>query len=119
MEREIGVESVPSSPLVFCGIARPEQFFAQLRASGVTPAAEVVYRDHHAYDQRDIERLLVMRSELGAGGFLTTEKDAINLGVMASQLAPMSIATLQLTLDRPADLVDAIQSRIAERKPRS
>ena len=60
-----------------------------------------------------------IESELGAGGFLTTEKDAINLGVMASQLAPMSIATLQLTLDRPADLVDAIQSRIAERKPRS
>jgi tetraacyldisaccharide 4'-kinase len=119
MRREIVFESVPPSPLVFCGLARPEQFFAQVRSSGVAPAAEVVYRDHHAYDRRDIDRLLTMRRELGAGGFLTTEKDAVNLGALRSQLDPMAIATLKLTLDRPADLVDAIQARIAERKPRS
>jgi tetraacyldisaccharide 4'-kinase len=119
MRREIVLDSVPSSPLVFCAIARPEQFFAQLRASGVAPSAEVVYRDHHAYDQRDIERLLAMRRELGAGGFLTTEKDAVNLGALQTQLGPTAIAILKLTLERPADIVDAIQSRIAERKPRS
>jgi tetraacyldisaccharide 4'-kinase len=119
MRREIVLESVPPSPLVFCGLARPEQFFAQVRSSEVAPAAEVVYRDHHAYDRRDIDRLLTMRRELGAGGFLTTEKDAVNLGTLRSQLDPMAIATLKLTLDRPADLVDAIQARIAERKPRS
>ncbi len=119
MRREIVLAPMPSSPLVFCGIARPEQFFAQVRAAGVTPAAEVVYRDHHAYDHTDIERLLAMRRELNADGFLTTEKDAINLGAMTSQLAPLSIATLKLTLDRPADFVDAILARIAERKPRS
>jgi tetraacyldisaccharide 4'-kinase len=119
MRREIVLDSVPSSPLVFCAIARPEQFFAQLRASGVAPSAEVVYRDHHAYDQSDIERLLAMRRELGAGGFLTTEKDAVNLGALQTQLGPTAIATLKLTLGRPADIVDAIQSRIAERKPRS
>ena len=60
-----------------------------------------------------------MRRELGAGGFVTTEKDTVNLGPLMSQLYPMAIATLKLTLDRPADLVDAIQARIAERKPRS
>ncbi len=59
MRREIVLESVPPSPLVFCGLARPEQFFAQVRASGVAPAAEVVFRDHHAYDRRDIDRLLL------------------------------------------------------------
>jgi tetraacyldisaccharide 4'-kinase len=119
MRREIVLDSPAPSPLVFCGLARPGQFFAQLRASGVAPAAEVVYRDHHAYDHRDIERLLAMRRELNAGGFLTTEKDAINLGALQNQLEPIAIVTLKLTLDRPADLVDAILSRIAERKPRS
>jgi len=119
MRREIELDSVPSSPLVFCGIARPEQFFAQVRASGVAPAAEVVYRDHHAYDQRDVERLLAMRRELDAGGFLATEKDMINLGALKSQLGPLTTATLNLTLERSADLVDAILARIAERKPRS
>lgn len=119
MRREIVFDSVPSSPLVFCGIARPEQFFAQLRAAGITPAAEITYRDHHAYSQNDIQHLLTMQRQLGAGGLLTTEKDAINLGAMAGQLSPLSVGTLNLTIDRPADLVDAILARIAERKPRS
>jgi tetraacyldisaccharide 4'-kinase len=119
MRREILLDAVPSSPIVFCGIARPEQFFAQVCANGITPSAELAYRDHHAYSQSDIRQLLTMQRELGAGGFLTTEKDAINLGVMASHLSPLSVATLKLTIDRPADLVDAILARITERKPRS
>src|SRR5208282_5230691 len=32
MEREVVLPSTPSAPVVFCGIARPEQFFAQVRA---------------------------------------------------------------------------------------
>jgi len=34
-------------------------------------------------------------------------------------LGPLTTATLNLTLERSADLVDAILARIAERKPRS
>lgn len=119
MTREISLSGVPPSPVVFCGLARPDQFFAQVRAAGVTPTAEVVFRDHHAYDKGDIQRLLTMRSELGAGGFLTTEKDLVNLGPLRADLEPLAVAALQLTLDRPADLVDTILARIGERKPRS
>jgi tetraacyldisaccharide 4'-kinase len=101
----------PFSPIVFCGIARPEQFFAQVRAAGITPAAEVEFRDHHAYDRRDIERLLAMRGKLGADGFLTTEKDAVNLAPEQHRLEPLTVAKLCLTLDRPTDFVDAILAR--------
>jgi tetraacyldisaccharide 4'-kinase len=104
---------------VFCGLARPQQFFAQVRAAGVTPASEIIFRDHHAYASSDIARLVTTRRELGAGGFLTTEKDAINLGPLQAALEPLAIATLKLKLDRPADLVDAILARIGERNPRS
>jgi tetraacyldisaccharide 4'-kinase len=117
MRREIQLSGVPASPIVFCGIAKPEQFFAQVRAAGVVPAAEIAFRDHHAYDRDDLQRLVAMQRQ--AGGFLTTEKDAVNLGVLKSDLNPLSVAVLQLRLDRPADLVDAIVARIAERKPRS
>lgn len=106
-------------PVVFCGIARPQQFFAQVRALGITPAAEVVFRDHHAYDAGDIQRLVTMSRELGADGFLTTEKDAINLGTIQAELKPLAVAALRLTLERPADLLDTILARIADRKPRS
>ena len=80
MKREIVVPAAPEAPLVFCGLARPQQFFAHVRAGGISPAAEVIFRDHHAYGRSDIERLLAMRAKLDAGGFVTTEKDAINLG---------------------------------------
>ncbi|MFI5114073.1 MAG: tetraacyldisaccharide 4'-kinase [Terriglobales bacterium] len=119
MKREILLPSVPSNPVVFCGIARPQPFFAQLRAADIAPAAEVVFRDHHAYDQSDIQRLLAMRRDLGSAGFLTTEKDAVNLGPWRTELEPVAIVMLKLTLDRPADLVDTILATIAERRPRS
>jgi len=119
MQREIVVPAALVAPIVFCGIARPQQFFAQVRAAGATPAAEVEFRDHHAYNRSDIERLIAIRGKLGAGGFLTTEKDAVNLGSLQEELKPFAVAALSLTIDHPADVVDAILARITERKPRS
>jgi tetraacyldisaccharide 4'-kinase len=124
IERELVLPNLPAAPVVFCGIARPEQFFAQVRAAGITPAAEVSFRDHHAYDRSDVERLLAMRVKLGAGGFLTTEKDAVNLGSLQTDLNPRAVAALRLSLDHPTDVVEAILAgaifaRTGERKPRS
>jgi tetraacyldisaccharide 4'-kinase len=119
VQREIVVPAAPVAPIVFCGIARPQQFFAQVRAAGITPAAEVEFRDHHAYNRSDIERLLAMRGKLGAGGFLTTEKDAVNLGSLQADLKPFAVATLNLTLDDPTGVIDAILARIQDRNLRS
>jgi len=119
MQRELVISAAPPAPIAFCGIARPEQFFAQLRAAGITPAAEVSFRDHHAYDRGDVQRLRAKQRELGAVGFITTEKDVVNLGALRSELEPLSTAGLKLTLDRPADIVDTILTRIRDRKPRS
>ena len=119
IRRELALPHPPSQPIVFCGLARPAALFAQLRAAGITPAAEVDFRDHHAYDRGDIKRLLAMRDKFQADAFLTTEKDATNLGLLQADLQPMTVATLSLMLDRPADVVDTIVSRIAKRDPRS
>jgi tetraacyldisaccharide 4'-kinase len=119
IERELVLPNLAAAPVVFCGIARPEQFFAQVRAAGITPAAEIIFRDHHAYDRSDVERLLAMRVKLSAGGFLTTEKDAVNLGSLQADLNPFAIAALSLLLDHPTDVVGAILAGIAGRKPRS
>jgi tetraacyldisaccharide 4'-kinase len=119
MTREINFSEPPASPIVFCGIARPRQFFTQVRAAGIAAAAEIEFGDHHAYSRTDMERLLAMRAKLGAGGFLTTEKDAINLGPRLAKLNPLAVAALTVTLDSPTGVIDAILARIAERKPRS
>ena len=111
MTRKISMPAAPAAPIVFCGIARPRQFFAQVRASGIAPVAEVEFRDHHAYDGSDIKRLLATRGKLGAGGFLTTEKDAVNLGPLQTELDPLTVAALSLTLEHPTDVVEAILAR--------
>ena len=118
-ERELVFPKVPPSPVAFCGVARPDQFFAQLRAAGVSPAAEVVFRDHHAYDRNDIQTLVHKRRDLGAGGFVTTEKDAVNLAGNRRYLEPLAVAGLKLIISDPANLVNTILTRIEEQRPHS
>jgi tetraacyldisaccharide 4'-kinase len=113
--RDLVLPNLPSAPVVFCGIARPEQFFAQVRAAGIAPAAEVKFGDHHAYDLDDIQALVRKRLVRPGDGFLTTEKDAINLAPAQHRLEPLAVARLKLTLDDPADAVDTILARIAKR----
>ncbi len=114
MQRKFALFDAPPSPVVFCGIARPEQFFAQVRAAGIAPAAEIVFRDHHSYRRRDIDRLQAMKEKLRAGGFVTTEKDAVNLGAFESELQPLALATLTIALDNEDDAVDNILARIGK-----
>jgi len=119
IERELVLPNPPSSPVVFCGIARPKQFFGQVRTAGVAPAAEIEFRDHHAYNRSDIARLLDIRDKFSASGFLTTEKDAVNLGALQNNLRPLTVAGLIVTIVDRDDVVATILSRISERKPRS
>jgi tetraacyldisaccharide 4'-kinase len=119
MERDFAAAEAPGKPIVFCGIARPQQFFAHVRGAGLIPAAEVTFGDHHRYTRADAERLMKMRDKHSAGGFLTTDKDAINLGSWRDRLQPLAVASLNLRLDRPDDIIDAILARIANRKPQS
>src|SRR5450755_2108064 len=61
VRRGILPDNVPDRPIVFCGIARPKTFVLQLRDAGITPVSESFYRDHHAYTDQDIQRLLTLR----------------------------------------------------------
>ena len=119
MRRDVSLSTPPQKPVCFCGIARPEQYFTQLRASGVVPAAEVAFRDHHRYTDHDIAQLLDERNRCGGDGFITTEKDAINLGPLLAQLCPFTVATLNVILEDPADIADAILGRVGLGTPSS
>lgn len=71
--------------LAIAAIGAPDEFFAQLRHAGarVDPAP---YRDHHAFDTRDVERL----TERGASCDLVvcTLKDAVKLAPLWPQNGP-------------------------------
>lgn len=101
--------------IAFCGIARPQQFFGALKAARQEIAGSLTFGDHHRYVQRDIDRLLELKKQTGASGFVTTEKDAINLGTLSAQLQPLRTATLRIDLESHdsvmAELLKTLEQR--------
>jgi len=119
VRRGIATQNVPPRPVVFCGIARPQTFVLQLRAAQIEPAAEAFYRDHHAYSEKDVRELLALKQKSEAGGFVTTEKDAINLGPYLSALEPLSVIPVRMELADATNALDTMLRVIEERKRRA
>ncbi|MFZ1009824.1 MAG: tetraacyldisaccharide 4'-kinase [Candidatus Sulfotelmatobacter sp.] len=112
----VGDSNISARPVVFCGIARPQNFLLQLRAARIDPAAHAFFRDHHAYTEKDIRDLLELRQRSEAGGFITTEKDAVNLGRYLTALAPLTVIPVKMELDDAANAVDTMLRMIEERR---
>lgn len=116
VKRGIVPREIPSRPVVFCGIARPQNFVLQLRAAGIEPAAQAFYRDHHAYSEKDVRELLELKQRSEGGGFVTTEKDAVNLGAFFSALEPIAVVPVRMELADAANVVDTVLRRIEEQQ---
>ena len=65
--------------LAFCGIARPETFFDQIRAMGGSLVDSVAFPDHHWFSERELGALKERFYQSGAELLITTEKDAVRL----------------------------------------
>lgn len=116
VRRGILPQNIPPRPIVFCGIARPQNFVLQLRAANIELVAQAFYRDHHAYCEKDIHELLQLQQKSEAGGFITTEKDAVNLGGYLAALAPLAVVPVKMELADAANALDTILHKISERK---
>lgn len=114
--RTIAPCDLPAHPLAFCAIARPQNFFVQLRNAGIDLAAEATFRDHHQYTENDVRELLAMATRSEADGFVTTEKDAINLGGYFSALQPLAVVPMKMELTEAQRVVDAMLEVIAQRR---
>jgi tetraacyldisaccharide 4'-kinase len=119
VRRGIIPQNVPPRPIVFCGIARPQNFLLQLRAAGIDPVAQAFFRDHHAYTEKDVHDLLQLQKRSEGGGFVTTEKDAVNLGGYLAALVPLAVVPVKMELADAANAVDTMLRVIEERRCRS
>lgn len=63
--------------VAFAGIARPDAFFAALKARNLTLSDEITFVDHQVYDTELLERLFQVSRSCDA--LVTTEKDAVKL----------------------------------------
>lgn len=116
IRRGIHPDNIPPNPVAFCAIARPQNFLLQLRTAGVELAAEAAYRDHHLYREKDIDELLALKQRSEAGGFVTTEKDAVNLGGLLSRLEPISVVPVKMDLIDAGRCLDTMLRVIEERR---
>ena len=116
LRRGIIAKNVPSRPVVFCGVARPQNFLLQLRTAGIEPAAEAIFRDHHFYSEHDIRELLTLKQTSEADGFVTTEKDAINLGGYLSSLDPLAVVRVKMDLVDASEAIDTMTRILTERR---
>ena len=119
VRRGIVTQDIPPRPVVFCGIARPQNFLLQLRTAGIDPVGEAFFRDHHAYTEKDVRDLLQLRQRSEAGGFVTTEKDAVNLGGYLGSLGPLAVVPVKMELADAANAVDTMLRVIAKRRQHS
>lgn len=117
VQREIVVDrdKLPARPIVVTGIAKPQRFLSDLRRHSVDFAEAATYPDHHAFTPSDIEHLVRLSARHKSGGFLTTEKDAINLRPYRTQLGEVTPVALRMKLSGGEGSVDRMLASIEQK----
>lgn len=106
--------AAPPGPfLAFCGIARPERFFALLESAGLRPAVRLRFPDHHAYPERSLARIAAAARAVSCRSLVTTEKDAVKLRERIAAAAGLPAYFLKLGMELPDAFFDAVRSRMS------
>lgn len=82
--------------VVVAAVARPERFVAAVEQTGFVIADRQIYRDHHRFSSKDVERMVEACRTTGAEMVLTTEKDVVRL--LPYRPFPVTVAWLPTTL---------------------
>ena len=102
-----GIETVPEKLYAFCGLGNPEGFFDSLRRAGISLAGVHKFRDHHEYEQKDIDLIESEAEWAGAASLVTTAKDAVKLAELSFRL-PCRVATAKTVISDSAAFLDLI-----------
>jgi tetraacyldisaccharide 4'-kinase len=81
---------------VMCGIGNPRAFSDDLLQIGINVAGEHFFRDHHRYNQEDLDGAVREARQAGADLIVTTDKDAVRLGGLTTGDMPLYSAQQEL-----------------------
>ncbi len=115
LRRTMKIPTVTGPIAAFCGIARSEQFFIGLEAAGLKLAVRQAFPDHHRYTALDLDRLAVAARDAKATAFITTEKDLVRLGALAStfpESMPLSTVHLRIEIENQVTAIDWLIDRL-------
>jgi len=116
----VSLESASPAPAVgaamvaVAGIAQPERFSRALEQAGWRVAKLIGFRDHHRYGSDDLHRIERAVQETGAGGVLTTEKDAVRLRLLRPFPVPVAFVPLTVHLEPGAGFESWLLGRLRE-----
>jgi tetraacyldisaccharide 4'-kinase len=111
--RQLNVPAISGPVIAFCGIARPQRFFDDLRHQGITLAETISFPDHHRFRDADLARLSALQKKSNAT-LLTTEKDWLRLGPQQiAKLQPALPVPLRTTFDDPAAVFTCISALLS------
>ncbi len=96
----------------FCGIGNPQAFFDDLSRWDVPVAGESTFRDHHRYTTEDLLRLEKAAQRAGAIAFVTTEKDAENLGQGKGTAIPIFVAVIDFALAAESEFLGVLEEKL-------
>jgi tetraacyldisaccharide 4'-kinase len=96
----------------FCGIGNPQAFFDDLSRWEVPVAGESFFRDHHLYTTADLQRLEKAAQRAGAIGFVTTEKDAENVGQGKSTTIPIFVAVIDFVITAESEFMATLEKKL-------
>ena len=97
----------------FCGLGNPDAFFRDLGNWGLAICGQAIFPDHHRYTQRDILEVRQAGKQAGANAFVTTEKDAQNLGSLKFEETPMYVAVIDLVVTPEVDFRNVLDQTVA------
>lgn len=117
LKRIMDIPSVAGPVVAFCGIARPDQFFAELEAAGLRLAASIAFADHYRYGPADMKHLTTVAHNRAVAALITTEKDRVRLGRLASyfpEWLPLKTAGLRIEIEGQDEVIDWLAARVAD-----
>jgi tetraacyldisaccharide 4'-kinase len=115
LRRAMDVPAVAGPAAAFCGIARPDQFFAGLQAGGLQLVDRKAFPDHHMYSEPDVKRLIAKAHDAGAAALVTTRKDAVRLGKLSAGFPasmPLKLAGLRIEIEQEHLVFDWLIGRL-------
>jgi tetraacyldisaccharide 4'-kinase len=111
LRRRMEIPVITGPAVAFCGIARPEQFFSGLAATGMRLPRRISFPDHHRYAAREIRELDAAADRSAASVMITTDKDKVRMGALATS-RPLLTVGLRTEIEDAQTALDWLIERI-------
>jgi tetraacyldisaccharide 4'-kinase len=99
--------------LAFCGIGKPDDFFATLEKAKLNVISRKSFSDHYQFNLKDLISLENDAINLGAKYLVTTEKDAVKL-VGLNNTLPILVARVRMVVIEGEEVLERLLSHHVE-----